>query len=84
MQMAIWAILAAPLIMSTDLIRIRTEFKAILLNNEIIAVNQDELGIQGLLVRNEQGIQVKTNTITFLFGEMEKSVWFIWKAFLCQ
>lgn len=31
-QMAIWAILAAPLIMSNDLDAVRPEFKAILLN----------------------------------------------------
>lgn len=57
--MAIWAILAAPLLMSTDLKRIRPEFKAILLNEGIIAVNQDELAIQGLLVQDEQQIQVR-------------------------
>lgn len=31
-QMALWAIMAAPLIMSTDLERIRPEFKEILIN----------------------------------------------------
>lgn len=31
-QMAIWAILAAPLIMSNDLEQIQSEFKEILLN----------------------------------------------------
>lgn len=45
--MAIWAILAAPLLMSTDLSAIRPEYKAILQNDDIIAVNQDPLGIQG-------------------------------------
>jgi len=46
-QMAIWAILAAPLIMSNDLRNIRDEYKQILLNKDVIAVNQDTLGIQG-------------------------------------
>lgn len=45
--MAIWAILAAPLLMSTDLKAINPKFKAILQNKAIIAVNQDKLGIQG-------------------------------------
>lgn len=45
--MAIWAISAAPLIMSVDLRTIRPEFKAILQNSAVIAVNQDPLGIQG-------------------------------------
>ena len=46
-QMAIWAIFAAPLLMSNDLRSISAEHKAILLNREVIAVNQDPLGIQG-------------------------------------
>lgn len=46
-QMAVWAILAAPLLMSTDLRNIRPEFKAILLNKDVIAINQDPLGMQG-------------------------------------
>jgi len=46
-QMAIWAILAAPLLMSVDLRTIRPEYKAILQNKKIIAVDQDKLGIQG-------------------------------------
>lgn len=46
-QMAIWAILAAPLLMSVDLRTIRPEYKAILQNKKIISVDQDPLGIQG-------------------------------------
>ncbi|KAJ8718023.1 hypothetical protein PYW07_005953 [Mythimna separata] len=49
-QMAVWSILAAPLLMSVDLDTIKPEFKAILLNKDIIAVNQDPLGQQGLRV----------------------------------
>ena len=45
--MAIWSILAAPLFMSVDLRTIRPEMKAILLNKNVIAINQDPLGIQG-------------------------------------
>jgi alpha-N-acetylgalactosaminidase len=46
-QFALWAILAAPLIMSTDMRYVPDEAKQILLNRDIIAVNQDPLGIQG-------------------------------------
>ena len=46
-QMAIWAIMAAPLIMSTDLRTLKQEFKDILLNQDVIKINQDPLGIQG-------------------------------------
>lgn len=49
--MAIWAIMAAPLIMSVDLRAIEPAFKNILLNKEIIAINQDKLGIQGRLIK---------------------------------
>jgi len=48
-QMALWAILAAPLIMSTDLCNISPESKAILQNERVIAINQDKLGIQGYM-----------------------------------
>lgn len=46
-QMALWAILAAPLLMSNKLSTVQPEFKKILQNIEIIRVNQDKLGIQG-------------------------------------
>lgn len=45
-QMAIWAILAAPLMMSHNLKKTSPEAKEILLNTQIIAVNQDPMGIQ--------------------------------------
>lgn len=57
-QMAIWAILAAPLLMSTDLKNIRPEFREILINQPVIDVNQDELGIQGTRIRVERKIEV--------------------------
>nr|CAI5822227.1 unnamed protein product [Callosobruchus analis] len=49
-QMAIWAIMAAPLIMSVDLRTIEPKFRDILLNKDVIAVNQDRLGIQGRFI----------------------------------
>lgn len=48
--MAIWAILAAPLLMSNKLTHVRPEFKEILQNKEVIKINQDTLGIQGTRV----------------------------------
>ena len=41
--MAIWSIIAAPLFMSNDLRTIKDQFKEILLNKEVIAINQDQL-----------------------------------------
>lgn len=49
-QMTVWAIMAAPLIMSVDLRTIEPKFRELLLNKDVIAINQDSLGIQGLLV----------------------------------
>ncbi|XP_051877303.1 alpha-galactosidase A isoform X2 [Pristis pectinata] len=46
-QMALWAIMAAPLLMSNDLRNINPDSKALLQNQYIIAINQDPLGIQG-------------------------------------
>ena len=46
-QMALWAIMASPLLMSVDLRTIRPEMKAILQNRDVIADNQDPLGVQG-------------------------------------
>ncbi|NXT86210.1 AGAL galactosidase, partial [Zapornia atra] len=46
-QMAMWAIMAAPLFMSNDLRHISPEAKRLLQNREVIAINQDPLGRQG-------------------------------------
>lgn len=46
-QMALWAIMAAPLIMSNDLRDINPRSKALLQNKYVIAINQDSLGKQG-------------------------------------
>lgn len=50
-QMALWAIMAAPLLMSNDLRHISTQAKALLQNKDVIAINQDPLGKQGYLLR---------------------------------
>jgi hypothetical protein len=45
-QLSVWSVVAAPLIMSNDLRTVPEAFKALLLNPEMIAVNQDDLGLQ--------------------------------------
>lgn len=52
-QFGLWAILAAPLFLSTDLRTIDQEMKEVMQNTAVIAVNQDPLGIQGRRVLNE-------------------------------
>jgi len=44
---SLWAILAAPLIAGNDLRSMRPEIRDILTNKEVIAINQDPLGMQG-------------------------------------
>ncbi|EDW57218.1 alpha-N-acetylgalactosaminidase [Drosophila virilis] len=64
LQMAIWAVLAAPLIMSNDLAKVRPEIKDILQNRAVIAVNQDPLGIQGRRLLMKNNIEVWRRPIT--------------------
>jgi alpha-galactosidase len=46
-HMALWAILAAPLLAGNDLRTMTAETKELLINSEVIAVDQDPKGIQG-------------------------------------
>jgi alpha-galactosidase len=48
---SLWSIMAAPLLIGTDLREATPQTMEILLNEEVIAVDQDPLGIQGDLVR---------------------------------
>eukprot|EP00049_Salpingoeca_infusionum_P009158 m.151714 g.151714 ORF g.151714 m.151714 type:complete len:499 (+) comp14257_c0_seq1:116-1612(+) len=57
-QMAIWSINAAPLIMGNDLRNMTDSSKAILLNKDAIAVNQDPLGQQGYRVTPKNDTEV--------------------------
>lgn len=59
-QLAVWTVLAAPLLLSNDLATVTPEIRELLLNKEIIAANQDPLGIQGLLVKTINRIEVST------------------------
>jgi alpha-galactosidase len=45
-QMSLWSMLAAPLLAGNDLSKMDATTKSILLNKEVIAVDQDKLGIQ--------------------------------------
>ncbi len=46
-QMSLWAILAAPLLAGNDLSKMDEPTRAILMNREVIAVDQDKKGVQG-------------------------------------
>ena len=55
---AMWSMLASPLIMGNDLRTASRETIKTLSNKEVIAVNQDELGIQALRFSNEGDFEI--------------------------
>ncbi len=55
---SLWCVLAAPLIAGNDLANMTPEIKAILTNREVIAVNQDPLGMEGRRVRKDGDSEV--------------------------
>lgn len=53
-NMSLWSIMAAPLIATNDVRAMNAETKRILMNDEVIAIDQDELGIQGKrIIKND-------------------------------
>ena len=60
-HMSLWAMLASPLLIGCDLARIDPFTKSLLSNDEVIAVNQDPLGIHAVPIwqQGEQVIFVK-------------------------
>ncbi|KAI6171202.1 Alpha-galactosidase [Aphelenchoides bicaudatus] len=62
-QLTVWSIWSAPLIMSNDLRTITPEFKAILQNRDVIAVDQDPLGVFGKVVK-------KTDQLLYFLKKM--------------
>jgi alpha-galactosidase len=55
---ALWCMLAAPLIAGNNISTMNDTIKDILTAPEIIAIDQDPLGIQGTRIRNDAGLQV--------------------------
>ena len=55
---SLWCVLAAPLMMGNDIRTATPEILEILLNKEVIAVNQDPMGRQGMKVRDDGASEV--------------------------
>jgi hypothetical protein len=62
-QMALWSMMASPLIMSNDLRNMRASSKALLQNKYAIAINQDRMGKQGRRIKEVGSIQIWTRPI---------------------
>ena len=60
---SLWALLAAPLLAGNDLSAMSAMTKETLTNPEVIAVNQDPLGIQGEKVRDDGNEEVWTKPL---------------------
>jgi alpha-galactosidase len=57
-QMSIWAEMASPLIVSSDLTSMSAATKQILGNMAVVSVDQDPLGKQGQLVAQQNGVDI--------------------------
>ena len=55
---SMWAILAAPLIAGNDLRNMSQQTKEILTNKEVIAINQDSMGVQGFRHSIKDSVEV--------------------------
>ncbi|MFE3870303.1 glycoside hydrolase family 27 protein [Flavobacterium sp. ZS1P70] len=87
-----WSMIASPLIAGNDFRKMSKETLAILTNKELIAVNQDKLGIQGFKYSSEDGLEVWVKplsddnwAITFVNrSNVTKKVNFDWKKQLIK
>ena len=53
----LWCMMAAPLLLGNDLTTMSDEILQILINKDVIAIDQDPLGIQGLRLKSVDGIE---------------------------
>jgi alpha-galactosidase len=73
----LWSIMAAPLLIGTDLRKASRQTLDILENREVIAVDQDRLGVQGSLLRSKDGRNILVKPLAggdkavVLFNETE-------------
>jgi alpha-galactosidase len=75
----LWAVMAAPLLIGADLRKVKQADFDILLNREVIAVDQDRLGVQGTVLSNQDGRWVFAKPLAngdkavVLFNETDES-----------
>jgi alpha-galactosidase len=60
---SMWAMLAAPLLAGNDLTDMKPEIKAILMNRDVIAIDQDALGKQGSRIYSDGEVEVWTRQL---------------------
>ncbi|HEU5075452.1 MAG TPA: glycoside hydrolase family 27 protein, partial [Polyangiaceae bacterium] len=57
-QFSVWSILAAPLLAGNDLSLMTEATRAVLTKSEVIAMNQDPLGLQAALIRRDGEVEI--------------------------
>ncbi len=62
-QMTMWSIMAAPIMISSDVRKMSNQVKELYMNKDMIAINQDSLGVQGHRISNTNGKQVWTKPL---------------------
>ena len=76
---SLWAIMAAPLLIGSDLRKATPETLRILTNRDVIAIDQDPLGVQGKVISQVDGKWIFTkplangDTAVALFNESESA-----------
>jgi alpha-galactosidase len=62
-HMSLWALMAAPLLLGDDVRTVQPDILSILNNRDVIAIDQDRLGRQGLPVRRADDIEIWTRPL---------------------
>ena len=62
-HMSLWAMMAAPLMLGNDVRQMTPETLSLLSNREVIAVDQDKAGVQGLPVKKDGKIEIWTKRL---------------------
>ena len=89
---SIWCMVASPLIAGNDFRSMSKETLEILTNKDMIAINQDKLGIQGFRYKNDNGLETWVKplengdwSVAFLNrSEENKSINFNWKEHIIK
>jgi alpha-galactosidase len=56
-HISLWAMMAAPLIAGNDITQMSEQTKSILTDKDVIAIDQDPLGVQGFLLNTDDSVQ---------------------------
>ncbi len=62
-HMSLWAMMSAPLVLGNDVRHMTPETLSLLTNKEVISIDQDTLGAQGLPVKKDGGAEIWTKKL---------------------